>query len=200
MIASAAQHQCSGPARDHERGARRAGCLTDASRAGPFLRGGPRTSLSGRGRGQAVRLPQAEFARHRRQHSPRVGHHHLGEHRSGENRRHRVRLGDTTHRSPVRIPELCPQSCVRNRPDHRADPDSTYGRGLFDFNRSIKVAPAFIVGASAGYVFAVSGLLLRPELYVDNLLNHEYLLKGAFFSGASVGRPRTVSVRLNMGV
>jgi hypothetical protein len=62
------------------------------------------------------------------------------------------------------------------------------------------VAPAFIVGASAGYVFAVSGLLLRPELYVDNLLNHEYLLKGAFFSGASVGRPRTVSVRLNMGV
>jgi outer membrane cobalamin receptor len=81
-----------------------------------------------------------------------------------------------------------------------ADPDSTYGRGLFDFNRSIKVAPAFILGASAGYVFAFSGLFLRPELYVDNLLNHKYLLKGAFFSGASVGRPRTVAVRLNMGL
>jgi len=81
-----------------------------------------------------------------------------------------------------------------------ADPDSTYGRGLFDFNKSIKVDPSFILGASAGYAFALSGVYLRPEIYVDNLLNHKYLLKGAFFSGASVGRPRTVLVRLNLGV
>jgi hypothetical protein len=32
------------------------------------------------------------------------------------------------------------------------------------------------------------------------VLNHKYLLKGAFFSGASVGRPRTVQVRLNLGL
>jgi hypothetical protein len=80
------------------------------------------------------------------------------------------------------------------------DPDSTYGRGLFDFNRPIKVAPTFILGGSAGYLFAFSGIYLRPELYVENILNHKYLLKGAFFSGASVGRPRTVSVRLNLGL
>jgi outer membrane receptor protein involved in Fe transport len=81
-----------------------------------------------------------------------------------------------------------------------ADPDSTYGRGLFDFNRSIKVAPAFVLGASGGYAFAAGGILLRPEVYVENLLNHKYLLKGAFFSGASVGRPRTVLVRMNVGL
>jgi outer membrane cobalamin receptor len=80
------------------------------------------------------------------------------------------------------------------------DPDSTYGRGLFDFNRSIHVAPNFILNASAGYVLTVGGVFLRPELYVDNVLNHKYLLKGAFFSGASVGRPRTALVRLNVGL
>jgi outer membrane cobalamin receptor len=80
------------------------------------------------------------------------------------------------------------------------DPDSTYGRGLFDFNDAIHVAPNFIMNASAGYVLTVSGVFLRPELYVDNVLNHKYLLKGAFFSGASVGRPRTALVRLNVGL
>jgi hypothetical protein len=80
------------------------------------------------------------------------------------------------------------------------DPDSTYGRGLFDFNRSIKVDPNFTLSASAGYVLPISGVLLRPEVYVDNAFNHKYLLKGAFFSGASVGRPRTVLVRMNVGL
>ena len=80
------------------------------------------------------------------------------------------------------------------------DPDSTYGRGLFDFNRSIHVAPNFVLNASAGYILPVSGVFLRPEIYVDNVLNHKYLLKGAFFSGASVGRPRSVLVRLNVGL
>jgi outer membrane cobalamin receptor len=81
------------------------------------------------------------------------------------------------------------------------EPDAaTYGRGLFDFNRSIHVDPNFIVNASAGYLLDFNGLLLRPEVYVDNLFDHKYLLKGAFFSGASVGRPRTVQVRLNVGL
>jgi len=81
-----------------------------------------------------------------------------------------------------------------------ADPDSTYGTGLFDFNRSIKVPPSFILSASAGYTFVVGATVLRPQVYVDNLLDHKYLLKGAFFSGASVGRPRSVQVRLNIGM
>jgi hypothetical protein len=80
------------------------------------------------------------------------------------------------------------------------EPDAaTYGRGLFEFNKSIHVDPNFILNASAGYLIAVGGVLLRPEIYVDNVLDHKYLLKGAFFSGASVGRPRTVELRLNAG-
>ena len=78
-------------------------------------------------------------------------------------------------------------------------PDSTYGTGLLDFNKSIKVAPSFILNASAGYTLAVGNVVIRPQLYVDNVLDHKYLLKGAFFSGASVGRPRSVQLRVNIG-
>jgi hypothetical protein len=80
------------------------------------------------------------------------------------------------------------------------DPDSTYGTGLFDFNRSIKVSPSFILNASAGYNFPIGTVVLHPELFVDNIFDHKYLLKGAFFSGPSVGRPRSVQFRLTFGV
>ena len=60
--------------------------------------------------------------------------------------------------------------------------------------------PSFILNASAGYTLVVGGTVLRPQLYVENVFDHKYLLKGAFFSGASVGRPRTVQVRLNVGM
>lgn len=79
------------------------------------------------------------------------------------------------------------------------DPDFTYGRGLFDFNTHTHVDPNFIANASAGYTFATRGLVIRPQLYVDNVFNNKYLLKGAFFSGASVGRPRSVQLRVNIG-
>jgi outer membrane receptor for Fe3+-dicitrate len=81
-----------------------------------------------------------------------------------------------------------------------ADPDSTFGRGLFAFNQSIKVSPSFITDASAGYLLNLGTVLVRPEIYVSNVFNHAYLLKRAFFSGAAVGRPRSVLVRLNFGV
>ena len=80
-----------------------------------------------------------------------------------------------------------------------ADPDSTYGTGLFDFNKSIKVAPSFILNGSAGYAFAFGGVVVRPQIYVENVFDKQYLLKGAFFSGASVGRPRSVQLRVNLG-
>jgi hypothetical protein len=79
-------------------------------------------------------------------------------------------------------------------------PDSTYGTGLFAFNRSIKVKPNFIFNASVGYTFVVGNTVLRPQVYVDNVFDKKYALKGAFFSGASVGRPRSVQVRVNIGV
>jgi hypothetical protein len=80
------------------------------------------------------------------------------------------------------------------------DPDASFGRGLFDFNKSIKVSPSFITDVSAGYLLHWGNILVRPEVYVSNLFNHAYLLKGAFFSGAAVGRPRSVLARLNFGV
>ncbi len=80
-----------------------------------------------------------------------------------------------------------------------ADPDATYGTGLLDFNKSIKVPSSFILNASAGYAFAVGGAVLRPQIYVENVFDKQYLLKGAFFSGASFGRPRSVQLRMNIG-
>ena len=57
-----------------------------------------------------------------------------------------------------------------------------------------------MVNASAGYTIVAGRAVLRPQIYVENLFDTRYLLKGAFFSGASVGRPRSVQVRLNVGV
>jgi hypothetical protein len=74
------------------------------------------------------------------------------------------------------------------------------GTGLFDFNKEFKVDPSFILNASASYTFTAGGLLLRPQVYVDNVFDKLYLLKGAFFSGTTFGRPRTVQVRLNVGI
>jgi len=79
------------------------------------------------------------------------------------------------------------------------EPDSTYGRGLFDFDKHNHVDPSFILNASAGYTFATGAIVIRPQLYVDNVFDNKYLLKGAFFSGASVGRPRSVQLRVNIG-
>ena len=78
-------------------------------------------------------------------------------------------------------------------------PDATYGRGLFDFNEHTHVDPNFIVNASAGYSFAVGSAIVRPQVYVDNVFDRKYLLKGAFFSGASVGRPRSLQLRVTIG-
>ena len=77
---------------------------------------------------------------------------------------------------------------------------SDYGTGLLDFNRSIHVPSSAITNLGAGYSFAVGPSIVRPQIYVENLFDRKYLLKGAFFSGASVGRPRSVQFRLNVGL
>jgi TonB dependent receptor/Carboxypeptidase regulatory-like domain/TonB-dependent Receptor Plug Domain len=81
-----------------------------------------------------------------------------------------------------------------------ADITSPIGTGLFDFNKSIHTDPSFILNGSLGYSLIVGGTAVRPQLFVDNIFDHRYLLKGAFFSGASVGRPRTLEVRVDVGV
>ena len=79
-------------------------------------------------------------------------------------------------------------------------PTASYSTGLFDANRAFKVDPSTIVNASAGYTIVAGRTVIRPQLYVENLFDARYLLKGAFFSGASVGRPRSLQVRLNVGI
>jgi hypothetical protein len=78
------------------------------------------------------------------------------------------------------------------------DPDASYGTGLFDFNRSIKVDPSFITNGAIGYTITTGSLVIQPQIYVDNIFDHTYILKGQFFSGPSVGRPRSVQFRVNV--
>jgi outer membrane receptor for ferrienterochelin and colicin len=79
-------------------------------------------------------------------------------------------------------------------------PNADYGTGLFARNSAFKTDPGTIVNASAGYSIVTRRAVLRPQLYVENLFDKRYLLKGAFFSGASVGRPRSVQLRMSVGV
>jgi hypothetical protein len=77
--------------------------------------------------------------------------------------------------------------------------NATTRLGLFDFNPAVKVAPSVIVNASVGGVVSLLGRTLRPQLYVDNLFDRQYVLKGAFTSGAAIGRPRTLILRFGLG-
>ncbi|MEP6762726.1 MAG: carboxypeptidase regulatory-like domain-containing protein [Gemmatimonadaceae bacterium] len=81
-----------------------------------------------------------------------------------------------------------------------ADITTPIGTGLFDFNKDIHVDSNIILNAATGYSFVVGKRVVRPQLFVDNLLDRKYLLKGAFFSGASAGRPRTVQLRVDIGI
>jgi outer membrane receptor for ferrienterochelin and colicin len=74
------------------------------------------------------------------------------------------------------------------------------GTGLFDFNKAFHVDPSFIVNGSAGYTFLLGNVEVRPQLFVDNIFDLKYSLKGAFFAGAQVGKPRTFQFRVNLGV
>ena len=48
---------------------------------------------------------------------------------------------------------------------------------------AVQSAAADVV--SAGFKLTVGSTIVTPQLNVDNLFDHMYLLKGAFFSGAS---------------
>lgn len=80
-----------------------------------------------------------------------------------------------------------------------ADITTPIGLGLFSMNSSIHVKPSFILNGSAGSTFVVGRVVVSPQLYVNNVFDNHYLLKGAFFSGASVGRPRSVELRVSVG-
>jgi hypothetical protein len=75
-----------------------------------------------------------------------------------------------------------------------------YCTGLFCFNSSFKVRPSYIQNVALGYTFTTGRGSIRPEFFIDNLFDDHYLLKGAFFSGRSVGRPRTYQLRVSLGI
>jgi hypothetical protein len=75
--------------------------------------------------------------------------------------------------------------------------DNEFKTGLFDFNTFGHTAPAWILNISAGYTFYVSdGQTIEPSLYINNVLDHAHLIKGAFFSGASYEDRRNFMVKV----
>lgn len=70
--------------------------------------------------------------------------------------------------------------------------------GLFDFNPRIKVAPSLVVNAGVGARWTFGDMTMRPEISADNMFDHRYILKGAFTSGPSIGRPRSINVRFTL--
>jgi hypothetical protein len=78
--------------------------------------------------------------------------------------------------------------------------NKSYCTSLFCFNTAYKVPPSYIQNLSLGYTFYAGATYLRPEIFVTNLFDHTYLLKGAFFSGESVGRPFMIQFRMSVGI
>jgi outer membrane receptor protein involved in Fe transport len=70
--------------------------------------------------------------------------------------------------------------------------------GLFDFNPGVKVAPSLIWNGAVGMHWSVGTAVVRSEVFVDNLFDRRYVLKGAFTSGPSIGRPRSVQLKLTI--
>jgi len=73
--------------------------------------------------------------------------------------------------------------------------------GLFDFNTATHTAPSWILNLSGGYTFHLTGgASLEPSLFVTNLLDHDHLIKGAYFSAASWEERRNVIFKLSVHV
>ena len=78
------------------------------------------------------------------------------------------------------------------------NPDAVYKNGLFDFNTTAHTTPSWIFNVSIGHTIHLQGgSSLEPSLYVTNLLDHEHLIKGTYFSVASWEEPRNVVFRLS---
>ncbi|MGC8595685.1 MAG: TonB-dependent receptor [Candidatus Kryptoniota bacterium] len=74
----------------------------------------------------------------------------------------------------------------------------SYGSGLTNGQTNGHVNPHLIFDGSAGKDFHLGQWTIRPELFVNNILNHKYLLKGSFFSGAAWGTPRSFMFKLTV--
>jgi len=73
-----------------------------------------------------------------------------------------------------------------------------FNTGLFDFNQGAHTTPSWIFNISTGYTFAFNnGQSIEPSLYINNIFDHDHLLKGVFFSGASFEERRNVVLKLS---
>jgi outer membrane receptor protein involved in Fe transport len=69
--------------------------------------------------------------------------------------------------------------------------------GLFDFNQGTHTTPSWILDLSGGYTFNLSGgSSFTPSLFINNLLDNNHLIKGAYFSAASWEDRRNVVLKL----
>ena len=76
-----------------------------------------------------------------------------------------------------------------------------YKTGLFDFNSAQHTPPSWILNFGYGYTFHLDGgATVQPSLYVTNLLSHEHLIKGAYFSAASWEEPRNVVFKVSFHI
>ena len=76
--------------------------------------------------------------------------------------------------------------------------DYEFKTGLFDFNAGAHTSPAWIFNISGGYTFNIgNGQTVEPSVYLNNILDHEHLIKGAFFSGASYEERRNLMVKVD---
>ncbi len=75
----------------------------------------------------------------------------------------------------------------------------SYGSGLANGTVNGHVNPHLIFDGSLGKTFYWNNFSVKPELYVNNILNHQYLLKGSFFSGAAWGTPRSFIFKVSIG-
>ena len=77
------------------------------------------------------------------------------------------------------------------------NPDGiNFGTGLFDMNTAAHVTPAWTMNLSGGYRFKLDAVSIEPSLYITNLLDHSFLLKGQYFSGAAWSERRNIIFKL----
>lgn len=76
-----------------------------------------------------------------------------------------------------------------------------FNTGLFDFNADAHVPYSATFDLSAGYSFNLfKNASLTPSVYITNLFDNAYLLKGAYFSSASYGSRRNVMLKLALHI
>jgi hypothetical protein len=77
--------------------------------------------------------------------------------------------------------------------------DVPFQTGFFDFNKDAHVPPSIIFNVGGGYTFHFKGsTTIEPSIYITNIFDNDYLLKGAYFSAASYGERRNVVLKINL--